>query len=357
MTRIFYHKKIIALIANVMLFTFIVYSNPSRPQTPHPPYEYDTLDLKIENQVANIKLAGTLTYPTKDNAEIAIIMITGSGPQNRDEEILGHRPFKVIADFLSKNGMTVLRMDDRGCGDSEGDLDSDIDDFVTDINSAVSFFRNHTKYKKYKLGLLGHSEGGSVAIKSSSKADFIITMAAPAIKGDSALLSQVKALLDVSGQGAMWESTYSAAKRRYNWAMSDVSKDSLTNLLYDDVVKTIPSFMLTDATKATINTQIAAMTSKHFRTLLRYNPEEDIKNISVPWLALNGNKDLQVPSDVNLSNIRRLNSEATVIEFDGLNHLFQKCNTGMPQEYSMIEETISEEVLHKILEWINQTLK
>ena len=338
---------IIFTIASLQLF-----AQHSRPQTPYPPYPYDTLEYVVHNKIDNINLAGTITIP-KDIKSV-IVMATGSGSQNRDEELFGHRPFKVIADFLSRNGYAVLRMDDRGVGSSQGNPSiSTTDDYTTDIKQAIQSLKDNEIFKNKPIGIIGHSEGGMIAIKAADCSDFIITLAAPALPGDSIILTQTKAILDASRQGANWSALYHTLRKRYDWVKSNIPESILKLQLYNDVVKDIPSVYLTDAVKDQIMVEIASMSSPWYRNFLRYDPADDISKVEIPWLALNGEKDLQVLCNQNLSMIENLNSKAKTMRFEGLNHLFQECQTGMVQEYANIEQTISPVVLQTILDWLN----
>ena len=324
----------------------------NRPQEPQPPFVYNTQDVTFQN--GDITLAGTLTTPFWGTRHKAVVLVSGSGSQNRDEELFGHRPFKVIADFLSRNGYAVLRMDDRGVGGSAGDPStSTTNDFTTDITQAIQSLRDNELFKNKPIGVIGHSEGGTIAIKAADKSDFIITLAAPALPGDSIILTQTKAILDASGQAANWQTIYPTLRQRYNVVMSNLPESLLKLQLYNDVVKDIPTIYLTEAMKDQIMNEITSMASPWYRNFLRYNPTEDIKKVDITWLALNGEKDLQVICDQNLSMIQELNPKAKTIKFDGLNHLFQECQTGMVQEYATIEQTISPIVLQTILEWLN----
>lgn len=343
-------KTIIAILLTIA--SLQVFAQNSRPQTPYPPYPYDTLDYIVHNKIDNINLAGTITIPKEIKS--VIVMATGSGSQNRDEELFGHRPFKVIADFLSRNGYAVLRMDDRGVGGSTGDPStSTTEDHTTDITQAIQSLRDNKLFKNKPIGVIGHSEGGTIAIKAADKSDFIITLAAPALPGDSIILTQTKAILDASGQTTNWQTIYPTLRQRYNVVMSNLPESLLKLQLYNDVVKDIPSIYLTETMKEQIMNEITSMASPWYRNFLRYDPTEDIKKVDIPWLALNGEKDLQVLCDQNLSMIEILNPKAKAIKFDGLNHLFQECQTGIVQEYANIEQTISPIVLQTILEWLN----
>ena len=345
------------LLIFILLFVSYAYANNmNRPQTPLPPYDYDTLNITITNPSDGTILNGTITKPKGGKSKASVVLATGSGAQNRDEELFGHKPFKVIADFLTKNGYTILRMDDRTFTYPNPQTHATTDTFLTDIYAGIEFLKRENP--DTKIGILGHSEGGSIAIKAGAKnlVDFIITLAAPAFRGDSLIISQVKAISKLNDNDPQWKNLYPTLRRRYNLVMSDIPTNSLYNTLYYDVISTIPSYMLTDQLKSQINAEINAMTSDWFREFLRYDPSEDIKNINIKWLALNGNKDLQVPSPSNPDRIKELNSDVTVITFDNLNHLFQNAISGGVEEYPNIEETISYEVLKTILEWLDNNI-
>lgn len=341
----------------LLLFSIVVLTHVSlfcaRPQTPYPPYPYDTIEYKVANK--DILLSGTLTLPIQPKA--AIVLATGSGSQNRDEEIFNHRPFKVIADYLTRFNYAVLRMDDRGVGASSGDpTTSTTDDYVGDIKEAVKSLRAHEKLKGMPVGIIGHSEGGLIAIKSADSADFIVTLAAPALRGDSVILTQAKALLEASNQGYTWTSLYPTLRQRYDWVMSDMPTQILKLQLYNNIVKDIPSALLTDDLIARIIAEISSMTSPWYRSFLRYDPANDICKVEIPWLALNGDKDLQIICDQNLLLIEKLNPNVKIVKFDNLNHLFQECSTGMINEYEAIDQTISPNVLKTIQEWLDSVI-
>lgn len=346
-------KKLI--FAVILIFVIVIDLMAIRPQTPYPPYPYDTLNVVISNTEARIKLAGTLSLPKSPKA--AIVMATGSGQQDRDETIFGHRPFKVIADYLSRNGYAVLRMDDRGVGKSEGDPTfSTTTDFVSDIRASVDFLRRDSVLNKLKIGIIGHSEGGVIAYRAADNVDFIVTLAAPALRGDSIIVSQGRAIIDASGQSATWPQFYKTVRNRYNMVMSDIPSTILRFQLYSDVIKDIPQELLTTQLQERISKEITTMVSPWYREFLRYDPTEDIKAVKIPWLALNGTKDLQILCSQNLNTIKYLNPKVKIVSFDGLNHLFQQCQTGLPQEYQSIEQTIDPIVLETILQWLNETL-
>ena len=297
-----------------------------RPQTPQPPFPYQTEEISFVNTEDSASLAGTLTYPVGYNSKRkvpVVIMVTGSGLQNRDEELFEHKPFLVIADFLARNGIASLRYDDRGAGLSTGDIENvTTEGFCRDAAAGIAFLRKTGHFSK--IGVLGHSEGGSIAfmLAAQKKCDFIVSMAGPGLRGDSIIVEQTNELLRQQGQPA----TMTVRQMRLTMLLQK------TNPWYDYFVD--------------------------------FDPAPVIKQIKCPALLLNGDKDSQVMAVSNIPVIRALLSDnekhqlpdnQVIKVYPGLNHLFQHCTTGMPAEYGSIEETISEEVLHDIAEWIKNT--
>lgn len=287
-----------------------------RPQNPTKPYPYSTEEVTFINKGANVTLSGTITYPTgyKEGDKILIVlMVTGSGPQNRDSELYGHKLFLVIADFFARNGIATLRYDDRAVGKSTGKYQAPTTKEVADdAQSGLEFLRRMKQFSK--VGILGHSEGANVAFMLGSKKliDFAISMAAMGIKGDEGLYQQAKKVAEISG---------------HEYPMS---KEQLRKYL--------------------LNLQ-----NSWFKYFLDYDPTFDIQNTVCPVFAINGDKDLQVISSANISAIEKnmpRNGKSQVKVYPGLNHLFQECITGLPSEYSNIEQTISPVVLKDMVDWI-----
>lgn len=284
-----------------------------RPQTPQPPLPYPTEEVTFTNEKAGATLAGTLTMP--DGAETVALMVTGSGQQNRDEELFAHRPFAVIADYLARRGIATLRYDDRATAQSRGGevKNATTRDFADDALAGIEWLRRSGRFKR--VGIIGHSEGAAIAfmLGAQGRVDFIVSMAGPAVRGDSLLLEQNKALLG----------------------------DEAKNL-------TIES----------IRVKVAAMQRPWYSYFIDYDPQPALARIACPVMALNGSNDRQVVAAQNLEALRRWlpSDDRTVIkEYAGLNHLFQHCQTGMPAEYGEIEETISEEVLEGMAGWLTKT--
>jgi|UPI0004851E11 fermentation-respiration switch protein FrsA (DUF1100 family) len=344
-----------------------------RPQLPQKPYSYYTEDVIFENKLANINLAGTLSLPTKEGFFPAVILISGSGAQNRDEELLGHKPFLVLADYLTKNGIAVLRFDDRGTAMSKGDFKTATTlDFSTDVEAALQYLQTRKEIDQKKIGLIGHSEGGIIApmvANKSKNVSFIILLAGTGIPGDELLLLQQELIGKASGiseedlkkSKIINTKAFEIVKKVTN---SDQLKKDLTELISKSI-KADPDNKIPDGISESdyIAMQVNEITSPWMQFFIKYNPALALEKVKYPVLALNGDKDLQVPSKVNLEAINKAlvkggNKKVTIKELPNLNHLFQECKTGSPEEYSEIEQTFSPSALTEILSWIQiQTKK
>ena len=284
----------------------------NRPQTPQPPFPYATEEVQFANAEAGATLSGTLSLPADVERPPVVLMVTGSGQQNRDEELFQHRPFAVLADYLARHGIASLRYDDRGFGQSKGGevANATTKDFADDAQAGVEWLRRSGRFSQ--VGLLGHSEGGAIAFILGAKGvpDFIVSLAGPALKGDTLLHLQQKAILGPLA--------------------------GLTSI-------------------ESLRANILLTGNPWLRFYIDYNPQSDIARVDCPVFALNGSKDLQVVPTPNLEALQRIlppNKHHLFREYPELNHLFQHCTTGNPKEYSTIEETISEEVLRDISDWI-----
>ena len=343
-----------------------------RPQEPIKPYPYYSEDITFENKKAGINLAGTLTLPTKDGVFPVVILISGSGPQNRDEELLGHKPFLVLSDFLTKNGIAVLRYDDRGTALSKGDFKTATSaDFATDVESAIFYLKTRKEINKKKIGLIGHSEGGLIAPMVASKSKdvaFIVLLAGTGIQGDQILLLQQKLIRKASGISDV-----------------DLQKNELTNRKVFDIVNKSNSIEqlnidLTNFIKQSlvenpnaekpqgmsdedfVKLKVKQIANPWMQYFIKYNPAPALEKVKCPVLAINGEKDLQVPPKENLEAIKKAltkggNKKVTTNELPNLNHLFQECKTGSPDEYATIEQTFSPTALDEITKWIKLQTK
>ncbi|WP_282035532.1 alpha/beta hydrolase family protein [Saccharicrinis aurantiacus] len=330
-----------------------------RPQEPSKPYTYYSEDITFRNSKDNIQLAGTLTMPAKTGHFPAVVLISGSGPQNRDEALFGHKPFLVLSDYLTKNGIAVLRFDDRGTAESEGNfVGSSTYDFAKDVESAIEYLKSRPEINKDKLGLIGHSEGGiiaSIIAAQNNDVNYAVLMAGTALRGDQLLLLQAEKIsaqmgMDTTVIKQNQEMASGAHQIILNEELSNHKlKDSLMNyytLKYDAV--------LTPQQKMGMVNQL---TSTWMVEFIRLDPMDYLSQIRCPLLAINGSKDLQVPAEENLSLIEKAatqsgNTKMIVKELDGLNHLFQECETGAIAEYGIIEQTISPIALEEMLAWI-----
>jgi pimeloyl-ACP methyl ester carboxylesterase len=332
-----------------------------RPQEPIKPYPYYSEEIKFKNTESEIVLSGTLTLPKEDGKFPAVVLISGSGPQNRDEELLGHKPFLVLADYLTKNGIAVLRFDDRGTAESTGDFkNSTTFDFATDVEYAVKYLQTRKEINKRNIGLIGHSEGGLIApiVASRNKdIDFIILMAGPALRGDKLLLLQkhkIETQMGISKQVVDYNQQVFAGAYdiilNTNLEKSAVS-DSLPNYFVASYGNALPE----DQKTAIIN----QLSSPWMIDYIRLDPAVYLDKVRCPILAINGSKDIQVPSKENLQIIENIkkksgNAEIEIRELENLNHLFQECKTGAISEYGTIEQTISPIALQAMFNWISK---
>ncbi len=345
----------------------IIKVEKKRPQEPIPPFSYHSEEVTFQNAKAEISLAGTLTLPNKEGIFPAVILISGSGPQNRNEELMGHKPFLVISDFLTKNGIAVLRYDDRGVGDSQGDFDSATSaDFATDVESAIAYLKTRKEIDTDKIGLIGHSEGGLIApmvASTSDEVDFIILMAGTGIRGDQLLLAQQELIARANGisETEIKKSVQNNAQL-FEIVLQMEDMNLLNQKLTEQMDKIISEeervYLPEGVTKESfIQKQIEQLTNPWMYYFLRYDPTEALEKVTCPVLALNGEKDLQVPPKENLTAIKSAlesggNTNVTIKEFPNLNHLFQESTTGSPSEYADIDQTISPIVLQEMLTWI-----
>jgi dipeptidyl aminopeptidase/acylaminoacyl peptidase len=343
-----------------------VLSENRRPQEPLPPFQYTSEDVVFTNEKFNIKLAGTLTLPSGPGPFKAVIMISGSGAQNRNEELMGHKPFLVISDFLTRNGIAVLRYDDRGVGGSEGKYSQATSaDLATDAEAAFNFLKNNPKINPKQIGLMGHSEGGLIApiiASTNHNIGFIVSLAGPGVSGEEIIIRQSQDISRLSGlnESTIKETTetnyklYSILKKEKDNQKAEVKildcyKEILTKK------KLSPEYAQKAADQLKIT--FGANSYTWFRYFIMTNPAKFWKKVECPVLALNGDKDIQVAADENIPAIDKAlksgnNKSSMTAVIPGLNHLFQHCKTGLPAEYGTIEETISPDVLEIISNWI-----
>lgn len=345
---------------------------PERPQEPRPPYPYHCEEVTFENLGAGIKLAGTLTLPQKSGTYPAVILITGSGAQDRDEKIAGHKPFLVIADHLTRQGIAVLRFDERGTGASTGVFQTSTTvDFAADVKAAINYLKTRKEIESKKIGLIGHSEGGMIApmiAVENPDVAFMVLLAAPGIHNSELWIRQLSDIVAMQGISEdkikpmmqCYQDILQILKTMPNaTAKPELEKYLKTHLQDFTAGEQIPP----EKQKPFINQLVKTLLSPWFRYFITYNPVPVLEKIKCPVLALNGDKDLQVNASQNLLGINQALSKAGNKSFEtiplrGLNHLFQECKTGAPTEYGQITQTFSPEALNIISNWIlKQTRK
>jgi uncharacterized protein len=332
-----------------------------RPQNPKKPYPYLEEDVTFPSKAKDVTMAGTFTKPKGDGPFPAVALITGSGPQDRDESLLGHKPFLVIADFLTRKGIAVLRYDDRGVAKSTGNFaKSTSKDFAEDAAGAVAYLKGRKDVGK--IGLMGHSEGGMIAPMVAAEdpdVEFIILLAGPGTRGDEVLIAQSGLILKAMGMSDKELERQKARQAKIIGAAREGADDAKLK----EIVKEMEKDLTDDEKKAVAksrelgNAQLAQLATPWFKFFLNYDPRPTLMKVKCPVLAVNGEKDLQVPCKENLAAIEKAlkdggNMDATVKEFPGLNHLFQPTKTGLPSEYGKIETTFSPEVMETIAAWI-----
>lgn len=343
-----------------------------RPQEPKEPFPYKVENVKFENKLDKITLAGTLTMPQESENFPAVIMITGSGGQNRNEELLGHKPFLIIADFLTRNGFAVLRYDDRGIAESKGNYSTaTTENFATDALSAVEFLKTRNEINHSKIGMIGHSEGGIIAPMAAIQSDdvtFIVLMAGLGIPGDSILYLQGELIQRAEGTSEEEIQKSVKIQRKLFKMIKEVNDDKVLKSKIEEIFREEYA-LLTDEDKSKmgdpeiyLQMQMKTITSPWFKYFVKYDPVPVLEKVKCPVLAINGEKDLQVPHKENLSAIdnalkRGANKNYETKMLPGLNHLFQTSKTGAISEYGQIEETISPVALETMLDWLNKVVK
>jgi len=341
-----------------------------RPQEPKPPFPYTAQEVRYANgDSSGVKLAGTLTIPPGPGPFPAVLLITGSGPQDRDESSFGHQPFRVIADHLSRRGIAVLRVDDRGTGGSTGNVDgATTADFARDVLAGVRFLKSQPKIDGDRIGLLGHSEGGVVAPLAASQSPdvaFVILLGGTGVPGSEIVQMQSRLIARANGANdiaihrnqealrrtfEVLRTEPDAAAREAN--LRALAKDLLVTMS-DDQIRTLGG--VGPAAEAVAK----GMNTRWFRYFIDYDPRPALRKVKIPVLALNGDRDLQVTPDPNLPEIEKAlkqggNRDVTVRLLPGLNHLFQPAQTGSPAEYGVIETTMDPAVLDLVTRWIQE---
>jgi pimeloyl-ACP methyl ester carboxylesterase len=340
---------------------------PARPQEPKRPYPYEEQEVAYANKAGGVRLGGTLTLPRAAGPHPAVLLITGSGAQDRDEALYGHRPFLVLADYLTRRGIAVLRVDDRGVGKSSGKtLDSTNEDLASDVLAGVEFLKSRKEIDARRIGLVGHSEGGlvaPVAANGSTDVAFVVLIAAPAIPGEKLLYLQSEAITRVLGlpeemarrNQQMQRALFEAIRQEKDPAAAEERMRAeiarLKTGLPEDQRRGI------EALQQRVESQLPLVNSRWFRAFIEYDPGPALRKLKSGVLAVSGELDVQVPPKENLPALIEAleaggNRDYTIAKLPGLNHLLQTAQTGSPAEYAKIEETIAPAALDLLGDWI-----
>jgi len=346
-----------------------VASGPARPQEPIAPLPYVVEDVRFSNPDADIELAGTLTLPEGPGPFPAAVLVSGSGPQDRNESLLGHKPFLVLADHLTRNGIAVLRYDDRGVAESGGDFSAATsEDFASDALAAVAHARDDDRIDGNAIGIIGHSEGGIIgpmAATRSGQVAWVVMLAGPGVSGIDILVEQGRLINAASGA----PSPMSDFNARLQTRLAEISAEEpdteaaavQMRQAIEEELEALPSdvqeMVRANFPEQAIDQTIAQLNSPWFRYFLHYDPRPVLEQVTVPILALFGEKDLQVPPAQSAGEVEQAlerggHQDATVQIIPGLNHLFQEAETGLPTEYQQIEQTFSPDALRLVSEWI-----
>ncbi len=348
---------------------------PKRPQTPKSPFPYGTREVSYENTIDGAKFSGTLTIPEKatfgGGPFPAVLLITGSGSQDRDETLFGHKPFAVIADTLTRAGIVVLRADDRGVGGSTSPKlgQETTEDFVGDALAGLAELRRHQEVDPARLGLIGHSEGGVIAPMAAARTPkevaFMVLLAGTGVDGREILRTQLRAMAKAMGASEDALAAQEAAQLKAIDAITSDAPPEAVNRAVEALARVqlglpaegdVPPESRNQLDAAIAN-GVKQLTSPWMRAFIKLDPRVALRQVKVPVLALFGDKDTQVLADLNAQPMREAfkqagNTRATIDTLPNLNHLFQTCQTGGFAEYNQIEETIAPVALERLKAWV-----
>ncbi|SHJ99981.1 alpha/beta hydrolase family protein [Hymenobacter psychrotolerans] len=335
---------------------------PKRPQDPVAPLPYREQEVSFQNPRSTQTLAGTLTLPAGKGPFPAVVLVSGSGPQDRDGTILDHHPFRVLADYLTRRGIAVLRFDDRGTGKSQGSFPTaTTTDFLTDAQAALAFLRTQPGIQPKRVGMIGHSEGGTIALLAGAQPQppaFIVSLAGVGVSGSELLVRQQSDLLRTAGL----DTVHLNQVRRTQQQILQIIATTPDNP--PAIARMVPLLKQVSpgVTESALTAMATQMTGPWYRHFLTLNPQPALAKVKAPVLALNGTKDLQVAADLNLAAIEQGlkaggNRDVTVQQLEGLNHLLQTAKTGLPSEYGQLDETMSPSALQIIGNWIAARVK
>ncbi|QOY91020.1 alpha/beta hydrolase family protein [Paludibaculum fermentans] len=324
-----------------------------RPQDPKPPLPYKSEDVAFPSKAEGVTLAGTLTLPQGKGPFPAAILITGSGPQDRDEALMGHRPFLVLSDYLTRHGIAVLRYDDRGVGKSTGTFaNSTTTDFSRDAEGALDYLRKRPELNPARIGLVGHSEGGIIAPMVAARrpeAAFVVLMAGTGVPGAEVMLLQAERLNAAAGVAKEVTDQNTALQKKIFAILREEKDDQAAQDKLKEALAGIPG----------VEAQARGFLSPWMREFASYDPAPTLQKLRCPVLVLNGEKDLQVIADQNVPPIEAAlkkggNKDFRIVRLPGLNHLFQNAKTGLVQEYGQIDETLAPVFLETMTTWIRR---
>ncbi|MEJ2538471.1 MAG: alpha/beta fold hydrolase [Gemmatimonadota bacterium] len=341
-----------------------------RPQTPRCPCPYDSQEVRFPNPAGGFELAGTLTLPRGPGPFPGVVLVSGSGPQDRDETLLGHKPFAVLADHLTRRGIAVLRYDDRGVGGSAGEFASATsEDFATDAEAALAWLGARPEVRADAVGIVGHSEGGLVAPLLAARSErprFLVLLAGPGVTGLDVLRTQSRDIAQLQGAAPAALEMNDRVLVRLHGIMRE-TRDSaeaasrMRAALEEEVGRLTPAERaaagVPEDPDAWLDAQVNQFNTPWMRYFLDHDPGPELEATRVPVLALNGSLDTQVDADINLRAIEEAlerggNPDYTVEELEGLNHLFQEAGTGNPAEYAGIDQTMSPQAMDRVASWI-----
>lgn len=339
-----------------------------RPQEPIRPFPYVVEEVEFSNKKADVTLAGTLTLPGEKGGYPAIILITGSGPQNRDSEILGHKPFLLLADRFTRAGYVVLRYDERGVGKSTGMYSSATSyDLAEDVEAGIDFLRKHDQVDKKRITLVGHSEGGMIAPMVAARNKHVaavVMLAGPSVPGDEILADQTRRLMSANGIGSeKIDRTVEQMRELMQIIKTEDDKDKRNELLTEKVREQMEAMPTEDRDEipnedAFVITKVMAMSGKWYVNFVRHDPMPDLKKVECPLMAMYGSNDLQVHPNLNLIPLKEImKDDWNLVQVAGLNHLFQPSETGLVSEYGQIETTFDMDALTQVVTWLNSLWK
>lgn len=342
-------------------------AKPNRPQEPKKPYPYDEEEVSYRNEKDNIKIAGTLTLPRGGGKHPVVLLITGSGAQDRNETVAGHHPFLVLSDHLTRNGIAVLRVDDRGVGGTDlGSLSATSENFAEDVLAGVNYLKQRKDIDPKMIGLVGHSEGGMIAPMVAARSKdvaFIVLLAGLGQRGEDVIYAQTELIQKTQGTPVETTKHTIALARKINAIVKTESDEKRIDQKISEEIAAYETTLgenqkdLFKPAAASVKSYIPIYKTPWYRFFITFDPAPVLKNVKVPVLALNGDHDLQVPAKENLDLIGAGlkaggNVDVTIKTFPKLNHLFQTSQTGLLSEYGQIEETMSPEVLKTVSDWI-----